>query len=116
VTTLVCLFCFTHEAAGALGTRHSPRPRFLGERFKHNSGPSRREIVEACFGFDVIARSDLSAEARRAKAEATKQSILTVAMAVDCFAEPASGAHSRDPLARNDALKTRHTLNCRRPA
>src|SRR6266704_1020800 len=48
----------------------------------------------------VIARSDLSAVAQRAKAEATKQSI---------FAAPwiasrslSSGAHSRDPLARND--------------
>src|SRR5713101_6975445 len=28
VTTLVCLFFITHEAAGALSTRHSPRPQF----------------------------------------------------------------------------------------
>src|SRR5258708_14432843 len=42
VTTLVCLFYFAREAAGALGTRHSLRPLFLGERFCQNSGASRR--------------------------------------------------------------------------
>jgi hypothetical protein len=41
VTTLVCLFYFAREAAGAAGTRHSLRP-LLGERFMHNSGASRR--------------------------------------------------------------------------
>ena len=44
------LVCFlplqsAHEAAGAAGTRHSPRP-LLGERFMHNSGASRREIAK----------------------------------------------------------------------
>jgi hypothetical protein len=39
----------------------------------HNSGASRREIADA--HLDVIARS-----------KATKQSIFTVALAVDCFA------------------------------
>jgi hypothetical protein len=29
VTTLVCFFHFAREAAGALGTRHSPRPLFF---------------------------------------------------------------------------------------
>jgi transposase len=32
VATLVCHPLFTHEAAGAMGARHSPRP-LLGERF-----------------------------------------------------------------------------------
>jgi hypothetical protein len=36
-----------HEAAGALGTRHSPRP-LLGGRFLHHSGASHREIAELC--------------------------------------------------------------------
>ena len=37
VTTLVCYLHFAHEAAGAAGTRHSPRP-LMGEKFMHNSG------------------------------------------------------------------------------
>src|SRR4030088_3239992 len=37
---------FAHEAAGAAGTRHSPRP-LLGERFMHNSGASRRGNANA---------------------------------------------------------------------
>ena len=46
VTTLVCYLHFAHEAAGAAGTRHSPRPLiFLGEKFMHNSGVSRRGIA-----------------------------------------------------------------------
>src|SRR3984893_14642521 len=40
---------------------------------------------------DVIARSDLSAVAQRAKAEATKQSILSLRGKMDCFAEPVIG-------------------------
>jgi hypothetical protein len=33
VATLVCHQLFAHEAAGAAGTRHSPRPLFRGMRF-----------------------------------------------------------------------------------
>ena len=36
-----------HEAAGATGTRHSPRP-LMGETTMHNSGASRGEIAKAC--------------------------------------------------------------------
>jgi hypothetical protein len=47
VTTLVCYLHTAHEAAGAAGTRHSPRPLFSkGERFMHNSGASRRGIAD----------------------------------------------------------------------
>jgi hypothetical protein len=46
VTTLVCFLHFAREAAGALGTRHSPRPLFQGESFMHNSGASRRGNAE----------------------------------------------------------------------
>jgi hypothetical protein len=41
VTTLVCFLHFAREAAGATGTRHSPRP-LLGGRFMHSSGVTRR--------------------------------------------------------------------------
>src|SRR5882724_6970533 len=46
VTTLVCFIQSAREAAGAFGTRHSPRP-LLGETVLQNSGPSRREIADA---------------------------------------------------------------------
>jgi hypothetical protein len=39
-----------------------------------------------------------------ARSEATKQSILPLRGEMDCFAEPVFGAHSRDPLARNDGI------------
>ena len=54
---------------------------------------------------NVIARSDLSAEAQRAKAEATKQSNLSFCCEMDCFA-----------CARNDGsgcLKTESELGVR---
>ena len=72
VTTLVCFLHFAREAAGALGTRHSPRP-LLGERDMHDSGASRRGMVDSYLV--VIARS-----------EATKQSTLLFCRAMDCFA------------------------------
>src|ERR1700716_3064179 len=56
-----------HETAGALGIRHSPRPRGGGD-FMHSSGAFAPRDRERMFAFVVIARS-----------EATKQSIL-------CFA------------------------------
>jgi hypothetical protein len=65
----------------------------------HGSGASRRENAKLCL--DVIARSDLSAVAQRAKAEATKQSRLTLLLWI-ASQSLSSGAHSRDPLARND--------------
>ena len=41
------VFYTTREAAGAAGTRHSPRPLFSkGASFLHNSGASRREIAD----------------------------------------------------------------------
>jgi hypothetical protein len=64
----------------------------------HNSDASRREKAKLYLA--VIARS-----------EATKQSILSFCGKTDCFLFAArriasrslsSGAHSRDPLARND--------------
>jgi hypothetical protein len=53
-----------HEAAGASGARHSPRPLFSGRMFWQTSGASRRENAKVWL--NVIARS-----------AATKQSTLT---------------------------------------
>src|SRR5258706_16132109 len=61
VTTLVCYQHTAHEAAGATGTRHSPRPLW-GEKFKHSSGALRRGIAEAYLA--VIARSQRVARMR----------------------------------------------------
>jgi len=58
VTTLVCFLHFAHEAAGAMGTRHSPRP-LLGGSFMHNPGATRRGIAKVYVNYsDVIARSE----------------------------------------------------------
>jgi hypothetical protein len=58
------------RGCGCSGHPASPTPS-LGEGFMHNSGASRREREVVC-GIDVVARSDLSAVAQRAKAEATQ--------------------------------------------
>jgi hypothetical protein len=78
VVTNARAFYTPRAAAGATGTRHSPRPLWGGS-FMHNSGASRREIVDLYLV--VIARS-----------EATKQSILT------------SRLHGLLRSARNDGL------------
>src|SRR5213596_1145399 len=77
VTTLVCFILFRTRDCGRIGRPAFPAPSVTkGERFMHSSDASRREDAESCFGNwgNVIARSDLSAVAQRAKAEATKQS------------------------------------------
>jgi|ERR1700730_15475227 hypothetical protein len=74
VTMLVCSFYFACEAAGASSARHSLRPLiFQGQDFQANLARIARRDRETVSA--VIARSDLSAVAQRAKAEATKQSI-----------------------------------------
>jgi hypothetical protein len=61
----VCLLPL-HTGCGCSGHPAFPTPSFfLGEKFMHDSGASRRGIVESYLEFHVIARS-----------EATKQSIL----------------------------------------
>jgi hypothetical protein len=48
VTMLVCFFTFAREAAGALGTRHSPRPLFSGRKIPAQLGRNpRREIADS---------------------------------------------------------------------
>src|SRR5258708_1197232 len=76
------LVCFlpiqsAHEAAGAAGTRHSPRPPW-GRKINAQLGrivPRGREVAS---GFVVIA-------------SAAKQSILSLRGEMDCFAEPVIG-------------------------
>src|SRR6202165_5152526 len=53
VTMLVCFIYFAHEAAGALGARHSPRPRFSWAKDTcitraHRAARSRRLVYELC--------------------------------------------------------------------
>jgi hypothetical protein len=72
VTTLVCFFLSAREAAGALGTRHSPRPLFSERRNGswQNSGKSRREIAESYVKLQqlVIARSKVTKQSMRIRA------------------------------------------------
>jgi hypothetical protein len=50
VTTLVCLFFITHEAAGASSARHSLRPLISeGGKFRQNSREKPRRDREAVF-------------------------------------------------------------------
>jgi hypothetical protein len=67
------LSTFAHEAAGAAGTRHSPRP-LLGREINAQPGRIAPRDLYACLEI-VIARS-----------EATKQSILSLRREMDCFA------------------------------
>ena len=54
VTTLVCLFFITHEAAGASCARHSLRPLFSGgANIRKTSGASRRENADLYLLFDI---------------------------------------------------------------
>ena len=53
VTRVRSTTTIAHEAAGATGARHSPRPPW-GERFINGSGAMRREREVVC-GLDVIA-------------------------------------------------------------
>src|SRR5450759_5588074 len=96
VTTLVCFFYFAREAAGASCARHSPRPLIgEGRTLLAKLGRIARRECEVISA--VIARS-----------EATKQSRLSTSLRQSWIASRSlsSGAHSRDPLARNDVLKT----------
>jgi hypothetical protein len=48
-----------HEAAGALGTRRSPRP-FLAGRFINGSGASRGEVVNGCLELAGLSKATRS--------------------------------------------------------
>src|SRR5882762_7919867 len=85
-----------YPICGCIGRRHSLRPLIFWANGScktrtHRAARSRSCILQLGA---VIARSDLSAVAQRAKAEATKQSTLT------------SRQHGLLRFARNDDLKT----------
>jgi hypothetical protein len=71
VVTNARAFYTTRAAAGASGTRHSPRPPFRGEGYRHNSGAWRR-------GNAKLQLAVITSEA--------KQSILSLRDGLDCFA------------------------------
>jgi len=83
VTTLVCYLHTAHEAAGATGTRHSPRPRFRAQ-------VSRTARAPRAAGREGVFRTPRHCEERKRR---SNPFFRTVAM--DCFA-----------CARNDGLKT----------
>src|SRR5437899_3137122 len=72
---LVCFVLFRTRGCGRIGRPAFPAPsEFQGRDFKAKLARKARRDREAVFA--VIARSDLSAAAQRAKSEATEQSIL----------------------------------------
>src|SRR5258705_13798838 len=101
VTTLVCFVSFRTRGRGCIGHPAFPAPSVVksGETVFARLGPIAPREREVVFGVAVIARSDLSAVAQRAKAEATKQStLLPAALTMDCFAEPVIGRAFARPV------------------
>src|SRR5213079_2888982 len=89
VTTLVCSFHLSHAR---LRVQRAPGiPCALCYRGPKKNSRKPRAHRAAGSRRDVIARSDLSAVAQRAKAEATKQSTLQFRGNMDCFAQPVIG-------------------------
>jgi hypothetical protein len=93
VTTLVCLnLPFAREAVGAAGTRHSLRPLFTEGHCLAKLGPIAPRDRGVVFGFAVIAKSQrVPPWAGPMINSATKQAILSLRGAMDCFAEPVIG-------------------------
>jgi hypothetical protein len=86
------VFFSTREAAGALGARHSLRPLISeGGTFKQTSGASRGEIAKVC----------AELEHRHCERSEAIHSCFLIASWI-ASRSLSSGAHSRDPLARND--------------
>jgi hypothetical protein len=92
VVTNARAFYPPRAAAGATGTRHSPRPHWAND-FRHNSGAMRRENAEAYLA--VIARG-----------KATKQSILTSRLIASRNLS-SDGAFAR-PVGSQSRLTERH--------
>jgi hypothetical protein len=87
----------------------------LGESFINASGALRGEVANVCLGVIASAAKQSMAATKRkmdcfaepviGRRYAPTRWLATTTGAMDCFA--ASGAHSRDPLARNNG--TGHT-------
>jgi hypothetical protein len=69
VVTNARAFYTTRAAAGATGTRHSPRPLW-GGGYLNNSGATRREIADVYL--DVIAFHDIACDKREAFAQGSE--------------------------------------------
>src|SRR5258705_12629455 len=87
------------RGCGCIGHPAFPAPSVFraAKRFCKTSGDQRRGNAKLRL-LAVIARSDLSAVAQRAKAEATKQSILPLRGVMDCFGEPVIGRAFARPV------------------
>jgi hypothetical protein len=90
VTTLVCYLHTAHEAADAPSVRHSLRPLLSEGQYSCIARAHRAAGMQIC----------ILTSLRGAKA--TKQSILSRCDSWIASRSLSSGAHSRDPLARND--------------
>src|ERR1700676_5644829 len=84
VTTLVCSF-YLHARLRAHRAPGIPCALCI-ERRRFHARLGRIAPRDCERAFDVIARSDLSAVAQRAKAEATRQSRILLVVAMECFA------------------------------
>src|SRR5204863_1570115 len=132
VTTLVCFFIFACEAAGASSARHSLRPlMFWGERVMHHSGASRHGKAIGCLktGYDTFRchhpRKRMIQYPRGTDDQSRHRSVLDTPPSrhdTECSdAAPwiaswslSSGAHPRDPVARNDSVKRNLAPRARR--
>ena len=98
VTTLVCFVSFRTRGCGCSERPAFPAPSVLREakRFLQNSDASRRENAELCFNW------------RRHCEERKRRSNPASCVVAKWIASRSlsSGAHSRDPLARNDDTRT----------
>ena len=103
VTTLVCFTNFAREAAGAAGTRLSLRPLFSRGETVSFTPRAHRAAGSRIYG-------SIGATSLRG-AQRTKQSMIVAAVGFWIASRSlSSGAHSRDPLARNDGTATKSAV------
>src|SRR5213079_237940 len=98
VTTLVCSFHLSHTRLRAHRAPGIPCALCYRGPTKIHANLGRLAPWNRGVVLDVIARSDLSAVAQRAKAEATKQSTLQFRGNMDCFAQPVIGRAFARPV------------------
>src|SRR5450631_2025098 len=101
---LVCVLPIqsAHEAAGATGTRHSPRPPW-GRKTNANLGRIAPRDHEVMFGTgaDTVIPGRCEASNPESRDSGPGPSDHPGMTALNCFADPVIGAPSHDPLARN---------------
>src|SRR6266478_1982868 len=97
------------EAMGAVGTRHSLRPLFCwANGFWKTSGASRREIAESHLKPERRHCEEPTGPAFGGPDDKLRDEAIHSFFVAPWIASRSlsSGAHSRDPLARNDVLNT----------